>query len=151
LAVEANARLVALTMEGVGIPETVDERLKAGEKIASACKNHGMPIEMVYFDPLAMPISTNTKAGGITLDTLAAIKEAFPGAKTITGLSNISYGLPNRPLLNAAFLLMSIRSGLDAAIVDPLDETLISAIRAGNALTGKDRYCRSYIRAFRNH
>ncbi len=150
LAVETDALLVALTMEGVGVPETVGERLTAGKKIASACEKHGMPIEKVYFDPLVMPVSTNTNAGRITLETLAAIKETFPGAKTVTGLSNISYGLPKRPLLNAAFLHMSFYAGLDAAIVDPLDETLMSAVRAGNVLTGKDRYCRRYIRAFRN-
>ena len=150
LAVETEALLVALTMEGVGMPETVGERLTAGEKIASACEKYGMPIEKVYFDPLVMPVSTNTSAGSLTLKTLAAIKETFPGAKTVSGLSNISYGLPNRPLLNAAFLHMSMCAGLDAAIVDPLDETLMSAVKTGNVLTGKDRYCRRYIRAFRN-
>jgi 5-methyltetrahydrofolate--homocysteine methyltransferase len=150
LAAKNDAMLVALTMDEAGIPETVEERLTAAEKIVSACEKFGMPLEKVYFDPLVMPVSTNTNAGTITLETLTAIKKAFPGAKTVSGLSNISFGLPNRPALNAAFLHMAIGAGLDAALVDPLDDTIMVAVRAGDVLAGKDRYCRRYMRAFRN-
>lgn len=150
MAADNDALLIALTMDESGIPETVAERLDAAEKIASACETFGMPLDRVYFDPLVMPVSTNAQAGAVTLETLTAIKKTFPGAKTVTGLSNISFGLPNRTLLNAAFLQMAVGCGLDAAIMDPLDDTMMAAVRAGDALAGKDRYCRRYIRAIRN-
>lgn len=151
LAVETNSRLIALTMDESGIPKTVEDRLKSAGKIALACEKHGLPMERVYFDPLVLPVSTDGEAGKVTLETLAAIKKTFPGAKTVTGISNISFGLPMRQPLNAAFLHMCLHLGLDAAILDPLDNTLMNAVAAGNLLIGKDRHCRRYLRIFRNH
>lgn len=151
IAVERNSQLIALTMDESGIPETVEERLKSAEKIALACQKHGLPMERVYFDPLVLPVSTDVEAGKITLQTLADIKKTFPEAKTVTGISNISFGLPIRQLVNAAFLYMCLHAGLDAAIVDPLDNTLMNAVVTGNLLVGKDRHCRRYLRLFRNH
>ncbi|MDP2913096.1 MAG: methyltetrahydrofolate cobalamin methyltransferase, partial [Candidatus Omnitrophota bacterium] len=71
------------------------------------------------------------------------------GVKTICGISNISFGLPDRNIINSAFLSMAIRSGLDAAILDPTDKRIISSIRASNALVGMDDYCAQYLKAFR--
>ena len=144
-----NALLVALAMDEGGIPATTDDRLRACEKIASACEAHGVPMENVYFDPLVMPVSTDRNSAMVTLKTIAAVKTRFPGAKTITGLSNVSYGLPDRRRLNSAYLNMCIFCGLDAAIIDPLDEALASAVKTGEVLVGKDRHCRRYLRAFR--
>jgi 5-methyltetrahydrofolate--homocysteine methyltransferase len=145
-----NAFLIALTMDEDGIPKTVAGRLQACEKILSSCEQYGVPFQNVYIDPLVLPISTDIKSGTITIDTLKAIKETFPDVKTITGLSNISYGLPARRNLNAAFLHMCIYAGLDAAIIDPMDIELMTAVRAGEVLIGKDRHCRRYTRYFRN-
>ena len=150
LAVEHNAHLVALTMDEAGIPETVKERMTAAEKTVAACETYGMPIQKVYFDPLVLPISADNNAGRVTLETITAIKKEFAGARAVTGLSNISYGLPGRRQLNTAFLHMCIYAGLDAAIVDPLNELLMNAVKTGTALVGKDRHCRRYLRAFRN-
>jgi 5-methyltetrahydrofolate--homocysteine methyltransferase len=83
------------------------------------------------------------------LDTLTQIKENFSGARTVMGLSNVSYGLPNRAGLNSAFLHMAIFAGLDAAIMDPLDQQIIGAVRTAEVLAGKDRHCRRYTRTFR--
>lgn len=149
IAADHNAFLVALAMDEGGIPKTTDDRLGACEKIASACEKRGVPIENVYFDPLVMPISTDRNSAMVTLGTISAVKTRFPGAKTITGLSNVSYGLPRRRQLNSAYLNMCIFCGLDAAIIDPLDEELMSAVKTGEVLVGKDRHCRRYLRAFR--
>jgi 5-methyltetrahydrofolate--homocysteine methyltransferase len=100
---------------------------------------------------LVLPVSTDARQGKVTLDTLAAIKQTFPGARTTMGLSNISFGLPGRALLNAAFLQMAIYAGLDAAIMDPLNEGMMRAARTGDALMGKDRHFRKYSRAFRKN
>lgn len=150
LAVHYNASLVALAMDQDGIPKTVKDRLLACEKIADACRTFGLSLENVYFDPLVLPVSTDIRQGRVSLDTLAAIKKEFPTAKTVMGLSNVSYGLPERARLNIAFLHMAVFAGLDAAIMDPFDRDLTAAVRTAEALVGKDRYCRRYTRAFRN-
>jgi len=149
LAVRHNASLIALAMDESGIPKTVQERLIACEKIVDACHGYGLFLDRVFFDPLVLPVSTDISQGRVTLDTLTAIKEKFPEAKTVMGLSNISYGLPNRVGLNSAFLHMALFAGLDAAIMDPSDQHMTAAVRTAEVLVGKDRHCRRYTRAFR--
>ena len=149
LALQYQTLLVALAMDERGIPKTVEERLAAIEKVAVYCSNSGLSLKNVYFDPLVMPVSTDIKQGLVTLHTLSAIKKAYPMAKTVMGLSNISFGLPERNRLNAAFLNMAVFAGLDAAIMDPLMDEMIGAVKAAEVLVGKDRHCRRYTRAFR--
>jgi 5-methyltetrahydrofolate--homocysteine methyltransferase len=136
-------------MDEQGIPKTVKDRLSACEKIAKACQKHGFSLDNLFFDPLVLPVSTDIRQGRVTLDTLTQIKENFSGARTVMGLSNVSYGLPNRAGLNSAFLHMAIFAGLDAAIMDPLDQQIIGAVRTAEVLAGKDRHCRRYTRTFR--
>ncbi|UCH06873.1 MAG: dihydropteroate synthase [Deltaproteobacteria bacterium] len=150
LASAYNSPLVALAMDESGIPETVQDRLHACEKIAEACERWGVPMEHVFFDPLVMPIGTDITHGLVTLETVTEIKKEFPDANTVLGISNISYGLPARNRLNAAFLHMAIYAGLDAAIVDPLNDDIMGEVRTAEVLVGKDRHCRRYTRAFRD-
>jgi 5-methyltetrahydrofolate--homocysteine methyltransferase len=149
LAVRYKTPLVALAMDEQGIPNTTEERLSTCRSIADFCEKSGLSIENIFFDPLVLPVSTDVKQGVITLETLSTIKKHFPTAKTVMGLSNVSYGLPERASLNAAFLHMAIFAGLDAAIMDPLDEELMGAVKTGEVLAGKDRHCRRYTRTFR--
>jgi 5-methyltetrahydrofolate--homocysteine methyltransferase len=149
LAVKHQAHLVALPMDEKGIPSTVEDRLKVCEKIVKRSEQHGLPNNNLLFDPLVLPIATDNKQGTITLNTLSAIKKHFPLVKTIMGLSNISYGLPQRKRLNADFLSMAVYVGLDAVVLNPQDTELINTLRAALALVGKDRHCRRYIRACR--
>lgn len=149
LAAQYNTMLVGLTMDEAGIPKTVEDRLRSGEKIVKACEKLGVPLNQVLFDPLVLPISTDITYGQVTLQTIARLKESYPEVKTVLGLSNISYGLPARSRLNVAFLHMAIAFGLDAAIIDPLDEELMAAVATGEVLAGRDRHCRRYTRAFR--
>jgi 5-methyltetrahydrofolate--homocysteine methyltransferase len=143
------SKLVALAMDENGIPVDVEGRIAACEKIAEACGRHGVPMANVLFDPLVLPVSTDITQGRITLNTISTIKSGFPESKTVAGLSNISFGLPGRARLNAAFLHMAVAAGLDAAISDPLDEELMWAVKTAEVLVGKDRHCRKYTRAAR--
>jgi 5-methyltetrahydrofolate corrinoid/iron sulfur protein methyltransferase len=149
LAAQHDSFLIALAMDESGIPKTVEGRLRCCDTILGACEKYGVSIQNLYIDPLVMPISTDINSGMVTLKSLTAIKEKFPGARTVTGLSNVSYGLPERGRLNVAYLHMCISAGLDAAIIDPLDPALMAAVKTGEVLAGKDRHCRRYTRAFR--
>ena len=149
LAAKYSARLVGLAMDESGIPKTVEDRLAACDRIVAAAKGNGVPLENLFFDPLVLPVSTDVKQGMVTLNTVLEIKKKYPEAKTTMGLSNISYGLPNRGRLNVAFLHMSIFAGLDSAIMDPLNRDMMDAVKTAEALAGKDRHCRKYTRAFR--
>lgn len=149
LAAEHKAGLVALTMGEAGIPETVAARLKACEKIMKYLTGIGMAPEQIYFDPLVLPIAVDSAQAMVTLKTLAEIKSRYPDARTVMGLSNISYGLPNRKLINRTFLVMAAYAGLDAVIINPLDPKAMSLIKVADMLTGQDPGCRGYLRANR--
>lgn len=149
LAKEFDSMLVALPMDEKGIPATVDERVAVCRKLITCCEKHGFGQDKLFFDPLVLPISSDITQGMITLNSLSAIKKTFPGSKTVMGLSNVSYGLPERKKLNAGFLYMAIYAGLDAVIANPQDADIIMAIRVAEALTGKDPRCRRYARAMR--
>lgn len=149
LAAEHQAWLVALAMGAEGIPKSVEERLAACEQIMTYLSRLGMEAGQVLFDPLVLPISVDSSQGLVTLKTIEQIKSRYPTARTVMGLSNISYGLPNRKVINRAFLVMAAHAGLDAAILDPLDTKAMSFVKAADMLTGKDPFCKGYIRAYR--
>jgi 5-methyltetrahydrofolate--homocysteine methyltransferase len=141
--------LIALCMDESGIPKDAETRLKACEKILKGAEAHGMPAENLYFDPLVMPVSTDVSQGATTLETLRGIRENFRKAKTVLALSNISFGLPWRTVVNQAMAHMAQYIGVDALLISPLDSALMTAVKAGEAVMGRDRYCRKYARAAR--
>ena len=149
LAARHRALLVALVMGGGGIPPTVEERLAASEQIMTHLARLGVQEEQILFDPLVLPISVDPVQGLVTLRTIEQIKSRYPSSKTVVGLSNVSYGLPRRGMVNRAFLLMAASVGLDAAILDPLDARMMSIVKVADMLTGKDPACKGYIRAHR--
>lgn len=149
VAAERGAGIIALVMGEGGIPRTVDERIAAADLIMDHLKRLGVKQEQVYFDPLVLPISVDTEQGLVTLRTIEQIKSRYPSAKTVVGLSNVSYGLPQRGIINRAFLLMAATVGLDAAIMDPTDMRMMSMVRVSDMLTGKDPACKGFIKAHR--
>ncbi len=149
LAAEHQAWLVALAMGAEGIPDNAEKRLAACDLIMTHLTRLGMAAEQIFFDPLVLPISVDSSQGLVTLNTIEQIKSRYPDAKTVVGLSNISYGLPRRKLVNRSFLLMAAYAGLDAVILDPLDAKAMSLIKVADMLTGKDPSCRGYTRAHR--
>jgi 5-methyltetrahydrofolate--homocysteine methyltransferase len=148
LAVKANADVIALTMDDAGMPNTAEDRRDMAKKILSKTREAGLPDENLYFDPLIRPVSTEPDQAKEFLRSIPMIKD-LGRVKTVCGLSNVSYGLPNRKLINSAFLTMAIQAGLDAAILDPTDKRMMSNVAAAGALLGTDEYCTSYIQAFR--
>jgi len=144
-----SCKIVVLTMDDSGIPVEVEKRIEIAEKIVGLLEGAGVVRGNIFIDPLVQPISVDVKNGIVFLEGVSRIKEAFPGIKTTCGLSNVSFGLPKRKLLNRYFLALSIYAGLDSAIIDPLDEGMQEAICLAEALTGRDEYCMNYIRMCR--
>jgi cobalamin-dependent methionine synthase I len=144
-----NCKVVGLTMDNVGIPTDVEKRIEITEKVLGLLEGVGVKREDVFIDALVQPVSVDVKNGSIFLESVKAIKTRFPGVKTTCGLSNVSFGLPNRKLLNKYFLALSIDCGLDSAIMDPTDAGMTEAIYLADVLTGKDEYCMNYIKMSR--
>lgn len=141
--------VIALAMGAGNIPKRAEERLDACKSIMAELNRMGVREEQVLFDPLVLPVSVDTSQAVVTLKTIEGIKSCFPSAGTVAGLSNVSYGLPNRAMVNRAFLLMAAAVGLDAAILNPLDAKMMSFVAVADLLAGKDPAGRGYIRAHR--
>lgn len=142
-------KVVALCMSDAGMPETVDDRMAIADKLVNGLLQNNVKMENIYVDPLVQPLSINASFGVEFLDTIEKITSTFAGIHTTCGLSNISYGLPNRKFLNQMFMVMAISKGLDGAIVNPLDKHMMANIIAAEALAGKDNYCMNYLKAHR--
>ncbi len=150
LAKQYQCKVIALTSskEG-GIPPTSEGRVKIAETIAIEAHKHGVPLEDLYFDPMLLALSTDSNNAVLFLETLREIKKNLTEAKTVSGLSNISFGLPKRKLLNQGFLVLALEYGMDAAILDPTDKALMAMVQVTEALVGNDAWCTQYISAFR--
>ncbi len=149
LVLEYNAKVVALLMDDSGIPDTAEKRIAIVDKLLPQLLDEGVPAQDIYFDPLVKPISVSNQAGQEVLQTIQYIKDKYPDVHTICGLSNISYGLPNRRLLNQAFTILTMGSGMDSYILDPTDKQMMSLIYASQALLGLDQFMMNYLKAYR--
>lgn len=147
LAVKYNTKLIALTIAPGPMPSSAEERFEIAKDILTKVSAKGFNAENLYFDPLIRPISTEPEQAKEFLRSIPMIKSL--GVKTVCGLSNISYGLPYRKIINSTFLAMAIQSGLDASILDPTEKQVMSGIAAARALLCDDEYCAEYIKAFR--
>lgn len=136
--------VVALTLDESGIPETVEGRLLIAEKIYKKAAEYGISKKDIIVDVLTMSISTDGQAANVTLDAVAGIKEQY-GGKTILGVSNVSFGLPNRDFINATFFANAMERGLSAAIMNPNSIDMLKAYYAFCALKGYDDRCVDYV------
>ena len=141
--------VVALTMNEQGIPQDAKSRYKIAKELIKKITGEGIPEEDIYIDTLVLPVSANIQNANIVLESLKRVKDSYPAIKTILGLSNISYGLPERKLMNQSFVVLAMACGLDAAILDSTDQKIMSLIKATSLLLGKDDFCRQYLKAFR--
>lgn len=144
-----DSRVVALTMDERGMPNDTKTRVEIAGKLLKVLEGEGIKREDIYFDPLVRPLGTDPGQSLVVLETIRAIMEKFSGAHTFCGLSNISFGLPLRPLLNRNFLTMAMLMGLDSVMIDPLDKHMMANLRASLALLNKDEFSLEYITAFR--
>lgn len=144
IAKKYGALLVCLCLDENGIPETVEGRLKVAEKIVKTAAEYGIPRKNLVMDALVLTISTGQNNANITLETLRRIRYEM-GLHTVLGVSNISFGLPERSHINTAFFTMAMNNGLSAGIVNPSSEPMMAAYHSFNALIGEDDQCMEYI------
>jgi len=143
------ASVVALTMDESGMPKTGEDRHRIARKIIDMIAGYDIPMDDIYFDPLVQPVGTNLDQGVAVLEGIRLIRASFPDAHITCGLSNISFGLPDRKLLNRTFLPMAMSAGIDAAIMDPTDKPLMMTLMASCAILAQDEFCLNYIKAWR--
>ncbi len=149
LASQHQVPLIALAMDKDGIPPETDKRLAICEAILGEVEKRGLPEKLIFFDPLVIPISTDTRQALVTFYTIQRINELFPQAKTTMGLSNLSHGLKKRFLINGTFLTTAICFGLSSAICDPTQKSIQQSVVVGKLLAGQDKFCRKFSRAIR--
>ncbi|MGD0152721.1 MAG: methyltetrahydrofolate cobalamin methyltransferase [Thermacetogeniaceae bacterium] len=146
---EYRPAVVALCLEDQGIPKTAADRLRIATALVETLQKENYDLAEIYLDPLITPLSTSNTAGQAVLDTIAEIRAAYPDVHCICGLSNISFGLPQRKTLNATFMVQTMVRGMDAYILDPTDRELMGLYYASKALLGQDKYCGDFLRAYR--
>ena len=148
LAKEYGAAVIGLCMDDNGIPGTPEERISVAEKIIEHAAKLGIPAEDIVIDPLAMTMGADHKAGQITLETVKLIVQEF-GVNITMGASNISFGLPDRKYVNAAFIAMAIQAGLTCPITNPLVTEISTAVLAADLSLGKDEFGMRWIKSYR--
>ncbi len=141
--------VIALCMDEGRMPESVADRMAIAENLAGAADSAGVPMERVYFDPCVLAASTSPAQPAVVMETTREIRKAWPDAHVVFGLSNVSFGMPERRLLNRTFLAMLVACGGDAFIIDPTIVDMRSTVAAADVLAGSDEYGMEYLAAFR--
>jgi len=140
------AGVILLAMDENGIPENSDQRISIIEKLIKKAFEYGLSQNDILVDPIVLSLSSSQKNSSVTLNTIEKIKKL--NLSSTLGLSNLSYGLPNRRLLNRAFLSMALERGLDSAILNPFDKDLLEIIKAGDSITGRDQGLHRFIQIY---
>lgn len=136
--------LVCLTLDENGIPETADGRIEIAKRIIKKAEEYGISKENLVFDPLCMTVSTNKDNAKITLECIERLTNEL-GVKTVLGVSNVSFGLPNRELLNSAFFTLAMQKGLSSGIINPKSDAMMNSFYSFCALQGSDKNFEQYI------
>ena len=140
---------VALLSGNDGIPKDAAARLRNFDKLMARVKEFGIAPERLYVDPLVEGLATNQQSLLTFAETTREIKRQYPDIHITSGLSNISFGLPKRKMINLAFMTLAMQAGMDSAIVDPTNKDMMGVIYATDALLGNDDFCMEYIGAYR--
>ncbi len=147
---EYRPRVIGLTMDDDGVTQDADRRFELGVQLIELLTQNEIDLDDIFIDPLIFPVSAELQAGNVSLNIMSRLKENCPGIHTVCGLSNISFGLPERKLINQVFMMMAMGRGLDAAIIDPLDKRMIASIVTARTLLGRDKACKGYLKTFRS-
>ena len=148
LAKKYGAAVIGLTLDNKGIPDTAEGRLAIARRIRNAARRQGIPDADIIIDCLTLTVSAEQKRAAETLRTIRLVKERL-GLSTVLGVSNISFGLPQRPLISSSFFAMAMAAGLDAAIINPKDRPMMDAWRSAMVLLNRDHQAAAYIEAYR--
>ncbi len=146
---EFKTKVIALCMGEFGPPSGVEDRVETASRLVDRLTAAGVALDEIYVDGCVLPISTGPEHGRFLAEAIGQIMARYPGVHASVGLSNASFGLPARKLLNETFIVLLMARGLDAAIADPCDRQLMANIAAAEALLGRDEYCVEYLKAFR--
>jgi cobalamin-dependent methionine synthase I len=142
-------KVIALCMDDAGMPGSSDDIINRADTLVKELNGIGIATEKIYIDPLVQPISTDTSKGVMVLDAVRGIKERYPQVHITGGLSNISYGLPQRHIINRTFVTLMMDAGMDSAIIDPLDAKIMATIKTADMLLGHDSFCGNFLKGVR--
>ncbi len=149
LALDSGASVIALATDDTSVPGDGPQRVEIALRLLERLVAEGIGPDRIFLDPVVMPLSTSHESAAMVYGAIEAIRAQAPECHVICGISNVSYGLPQRAALNRAFLAQAILAGLDAAILDPLDAAMMQTAYAAEALAGRDEWCLEYIGAHR--
>lgn len=144
-----NTGVIALVMDDQGIPVTTEERVAMAHRLVDRLTKDGVLHDDIYLDVMVQPIGTESTSGKVALETVQQISSEISDVHITCGLSNVSFGLPKRKLLNQAYAIALTACGMDTLFIDPLDERLMALIHSMNALMGTDDFCCDYLSAYR--
>jgi 5-methyltetrahydrofolate corrinoid/iron sulfur protein methyltransferase len=146
---DTNWGCIALLCDDKGIPNSVERRMEVFDGIMARAKQYGIDPSRLYIDPLVVTLSTSDTALTVFAECTRLIKAQYGSIHVTSGLSNISFGLPARKLVNQAFMVLAMNAGMDSAIVDPTNRDMLGLIYAASCLLENDEYCLDFIGAFR--
>ncbi|MFP4589098.1 MAG: dihydropteroate synthase [Candidatus Bipolaricaulota bacterium] len=150
LAAKYDVEVIGLAMGERGIPKKIDDRVRETRDLLEKCNRMGISRDRLYVDVVAMSVAGSPGQGRYAIETIREIKDAH-GVRTCIGLSNISFNLPNRSLLNRTFFALLLEAGLDAVLLDPTAKNMIGVLQATKALLGEDEHCLEYLEYIRSN
>jgi len=144
-------QVMALLCDDTGIPKTIEKRIEVLDRIMNSATEYGISEKRIHIDPLIEMLCTTDDGEGILMifDLIKHIRKTYPKVHISGGISNVSYNLPARRIVNQAFTVLAINAGLDSAVLDPLNADLRGVILAAEAMLGHDDFCSEYVAAYR--
>ena len=144
-------QVIALTCDNKGIPSDVETRVNITKSLVEKAATYNITPDRIHIDPLVMALSTDNQSLLKFVETLRSVKQIYPTIKVTSGLSNISFGMPLRKVINQNFFTLAVYEGMDSAIMDPLNRDMMATLLASEALLGQDRHCRKFTNAYRKN
>lgn len=147
---EFRPKVIALCLSEAGPPHAIEDRVETASHLVDRLTSEGISLDDIYVDPCVLPVSTDSTQGKALVEATRLITTRYPGVHASAGVSNVSFGLPSRKLLNDVLIVLLMAQGLDTAIVNPCDAQLMMNVRAAEALLSRDEFCANYLQAFRD-
>lgn len=144
-------QVIALTCGNKGIPSDVQTRVDITGRLVEKARQFDITPDRIHIDPLVMALSADNQSLLNFIETLTTVKKLYPTIKVTSGLSNISFGMPLRKVVNQHFLTLAIYAGMDSAILDPCNRDILTSLLVTEALLGRDRHCRNFSNAYRKN
>lgn len=142
-------KVIALTCDDNGIPVEAEKKIEIARRLIKKASEYDITSDRIFIDPLVLALTAVNDATVQFMNTIRNIKAEYPSVRFTSGLSNISYGMPARGLINRTFMTLALSAGMDSAIIDPLSKPIMETLYATEALLGKDRLCRNFNKAYR--